>query len=576
MSPVTRSTPARLTISATSKLPRLVLLGLSLAYIVAGLFMRDPWKTDDAVGMATMVTALREGGMTWLLPQVGQLAHAEEAPMITWVGAICIWIFGPLFGDITAARLPNLLWFAMAAISVWYGTYLVGRRPEAQPLALPFGGEPPPRDYGRMLADAALLLLVATVGILQRVHETSVVPAILAWQALTFYAMARTLDLPLLGTSTLGLALAGAFLTRGWMGGAPIMLAALLAFVPRSALWQRVRWLPWAALLAAALILAWWIPASQGSDYWIRNWKVWNISSFSMPDLRLSARTLRDLPWYLWPTWPLALLAIWRWRNWLFAPHIWLALMLLATSCLMLFFLEDPNDAEYVLLAVPCAVLGAFSLPTLRRGVVNTLDWFAVMCFSLTVATAWLGWVALHFGWPAQIARNIARQTTGYEPVISWFAFGLAVLVTAAWALLVIWRLRVKPAALWRGTVLSAGGLIATWLLLVLLWQPAVDYARSYRTVSGELAAAIKANSRPGECVRGLSLGSGQRASFLIFDNLTFSYDSRCTLMLQQTSVSSLRDGTAAYSEGADELWHGGRRADRHEVFRLLRVTPPR
>ncbi|AHV92584.1 putative glycosyltransferase [Bordetella holmesii 70147] len=198
-----------------------MLLGLSLAYIVAGLFMRDPWKTDDAVGMATMVTALREGGMTWLLPQVGQLAHAEEAPMITWVGAICIWIFGPLFGDITAARLPNLLWFAMAAISVWYGTYLVGRRPEAQPLALPFGGEPPPRDYGRMLADAALLLLVATVGILQRVHETSVVPAILAWQALTFYAMARTLDRPLLGTSTLGLALAGAFLTRGWMGARP-------------------------------------------------------------------------------------------------------------------------------------------------------------------------------------------------------------------------------------------------------------------------------------------------------------------------------------------------------------------
>ncbi len=120
----------------------------------------------------------------------------------------------------------------MTAISVWYGTYLLGRRQEAQPLALPFGGEPPPRDYGRMLADAALLLLVATVGILQRVHETSVVPAIMAWQALTFYAMARTLDRPLLGTTTLGLALAGSFLTRGWMGGAPIMLAAFLASCP--------------------------------------------------------------------------------------------------------------------------------------------------------------------------------------------------------------------------------------------------------------------------------------------------------------------------------------------------------
>ena len=141
--------------------------------------MRDPWKTDDAVGLATMITAIREGGITWLLPQVGHLAHAEEGPLITWVGAISIWIFGPFIGDITAGRLPNLLWFGITASSVWYGTYLLGRRSEAQPLALPFG-EPPPRDYGRMLADAALLLLLATVGILQRTHETTVIPAIMA------------------------------------------------------------------------------------------------------------------------------------------------------------------------------------------------------------------------------------------------------------------------------------------------------------------------------------------------------------------------------------------------------------
>jgi 4-amino-4-deoxy-L-arabinose transferase-like glycosyltransferase len=204
--------------------------------------------------------------------------------------------------------------------------------------------------------------------------------------------------------------------------------------------------------------------------------------------------------------------------------------------------------------------------------VVNTLDWFAVMCFSLTAATVWLGWVALHFHWPAQISRNIARQTTGYEPVISWLAFALALVFTLAWIALVVWRLRVKPQALWRGTVLSAGGLTVTWILLVLLWQPAVDYARSYRTVSGQLAQALEQNLRPGECVRGLSLGSGQRASFLIFNNLTFTFDAKCTLILQQTSNQSLRDNTAAYSEGADVLWQGGRRADRQEVFRLLRV----
>ena len=42
-----------------------------------------------------------------------------------------------------------------------------------------------------MLADAALLLLLATVGILQRTHETTVIPAIMAcrrWRSIHWRA----------------------------------------------------------------------------------------------------------------------------------------------------------------------------------------------------------------------------------------------------------------------------------------------------------------------------------------------------------------------------------------------------
>ncbi len=572
MSPISRTTPARLTAPATVKLPRLVLLGLALAYIVSGLFMRDPWKTDDVVGLATMLTAVRDGA--WLLPQVGHLAHAEEGPLITWVGAASIKMFGPWIGDITAGRLPNLLWFGITTCCVWYGTYLLGRRAEAQPLALPFGGEPTVRDYGRMLADAALLLFLATVGILQRVHETSEIPAIIAGQAAVYYSLARMLDRPFVGALSLALSLTACFLTRGWVGGAPTMLAALLAFYPRSALGAQRRWLPAIALVTALLILAWWIPATHTSEYWVRNWKLWNLNNFAWPDLADLLRTLRDLPWYLWPTWPLALLAIWRWRAWLFSPHVWLPLCLMICAMLLLIFIDEPSEAEFVMLSVPCAVLAAFSLPTLRRAVVNTLDWFAVMCFSLTATTVWLGWVALNFGFPPKIAHNIGRHITGYVPQISWPATVLGLLVTAAWICLVIWRLHVRPTALWRGTVMSAAGLASTWILLVLLWQPPVDYARSYRQASHELATAIAQHVRPGECIRGLGVGNGQRASFLVFDNLNFPYDSKCTLVLQQTTRNSLKDGTAAYSDGAEVLWQGGRTADRTEVFRLLRVPP--
>jgi len=237
---VIRSTPARLPAIAAAKLPRLFLAAVGLVYILAGLFYRDPWKTDDVTGLATMLTALSGQEHAWLLPQIGHLAQAQDGPLVTWVGAVFIQIFRPFFelffnpldSAIVASRLPNILWFGILTASIWYGTYLLGRRSEAQPLALPFGGEPDARDYGRMLADAALLLIVATVGIVWRMHETSEVPALIACQALAYYAVARMMDHPVSGAVTLGVALGAAFLARGWVGALPLMLAIPLSFCP--------------------------------------------------------------------------------------------------------------------------------------------------------------------------------------------------------------------------------------------------------------------------------------------------------------------------------------------------------
>ena len=573
-------TPARLSATATVKLPRLFLLVVGVIYILAGLFFRDPWKTDDVVGLATMMTALQDGGHAMLLPQIGVLAHAQDGPLTMWVGAFSIWLFSPFFALFTtpldaiiiASRLPNFIWFGLLTASVWYGTYLLGRRPEPQPLALPFGGEPTVRDYGRMIADAALLLIVATVGIVWRMHETSEVPAIIAFQALAFFAVARMLDHPASGSVILGLAMGAAFLTRGWIGALPIMLAIPFIFMPRSALWPEKKWLLLSALISTCVILLWWIPARSASEYWTNNWLLWNTTSYGWPSYREILSILRDLPWFLWPTWPFALLAIWRWRSWLLAPHIWIPLMFAAWPLLTMLFMVDAFEPEYSLMAVPAAVLAAFALPTLRRGVVNSLDWFAVMCFTLTAATVWLGWIALQTGWPRQIAFNIARQTRGYDVYISWPAIFIAVLGTLAWLSLVRWRLHTKPAGLWRGTVLSAGGLIVTWLLLVTLWMPALDYVRSYRQVSGELSAALHRYKMPGDCVRTLGLGTGQRASFLVFNDIDFTYSSDCTLVLQQTSPDQLDAGTSPYSDSTSVLWTGKRGAERHEIFRLLRI----
>lgn len=575
MSPLYRSTPARLTAPATTKLPRLALYALLLAYIVAGLFMRDPWKSDDLIGMATMLDNAREGGQAWLLPRIGDMAHAQNGPLSAWAGGLFAVLFGGWLGEVTAARLPNILWFLLCAAGLWYGAYLIGRRPEAQPLALPFGGEPNERDYGRMIADAALLLLLATAGILIHVHETGIVPALLACNALAFYGLTRMLDKPLNGAIFLGLGLAGACLARGLPGVLPLLLALPFVFRPGCLLWHRLKWLALGLAIAALPVIAWLLAASaQGArgEYWIDSWLQWNLDYYGLPTFKGSIGGLRDLSWFLWPTWPLAALAISRWRGWYNAPHIAIALGLLAAGLLSLLVVPTPGELDFIALVVPAAALAALSLPTLRRGIVNTLDWFAVMCFSLTAVTVWLGWIALHLGWPPKIAHNIARQTTGFDPSMDWLPTLLAILISLGWVALLRWRFKARPTALWRGTILSAGGLATTWLLLVLLWLPAIDYARSYRAVSAELAQTAAREIGPGECIRAVNLGTSQRAAFYVFDKQSFSYDSRCNFVLVQTSRSAMEEGRAPHADAQHVLWEGARAADRHELFRLLRL----
>jgi len=538
---------------------------------VFGLFLRDPWKTDDVVGMAQMWSAVHLGGEAWLAPQVAGVTVAHNGPLTTWVGGLSMLVFGPLLGDIVAGRLPNLLWFAITASSLWYGTYLLGRRAEAQPLALPFGGQPSVNDYGRMLADAALLLLIATLGLAWRSHETSAVPAALACQALAYYSIARMLDRPWLGAVTLGLALAGAVLTRGGASTAPVLLA--LPFVLAARPWRSAckSVLVLALPLAIVLVAAWWLPAARANPYWMQGWMSWHADFFGMLTVSGASSVLRNAPWFLWPLWPLAAVAIWRWRGWYQAPHLLLPIaMLLAAACVLL-IVRQPGEPELLALIVPCATLSALALPTLRRGQINTLDWFAVMAFSVAAFLVWFGWSTAVTGWPAKIAGNIERQTPAFDLEFRFFAFLIGAIATAAWVALITWRIRVQPAALWRGSMLSAGGVLVSWIVLNALWLPSIDYARSYRPVAAAISRAIDAQA-DNECVRTRNLALAQRASFAVFEGLVFSFDQDCPLVLQQTTRQMRR---IAPPPGTDILWQGARPADRTEHYRLLRVAPP-
>jgi hypothetical protein len=109
----------------------------------------------------------------------------------------------------------------------------------------------------------------------------------------------------------------------------------------------------------------------------------------------------------------------------------------------------------------------------------------------------------------------VVRLAPGFEASFSLFTCTIAVAATLAWAWLVKWRVGRHPAAIWKSLVLPAGGAALSWLLLMTLWMPLLNYAQSYN----ELVRRTSLQLAPG-CVETLGLGQGQIAAFQFYGKL--------------------------------------------------------
>ena len=77
------------------------------------------------------------------------------------------------------------------------------------------------------IADCAVLILMATVGVIARLHETSAEAHQLTWVAIFLYGAARALDRPLAGGAIAGAAIAASVCTRGLLPASALLATAL-------------------------------------------------------------------------------------------------------------------------------------------------------------------------------------------------------------------------------------------------------------------------------------------------------------------------------------------------------------
>lgn len=564
--------PFFVTTLQAAKMPRWLLLVMCTLYVVPGLVGRDPWRFEDAAGFGiawTMALAPR-GGLDWLVPNVLGESVAEEGPLPFWLGAIAIRL-APFVAADTAVRAVAMLWLVLLLVCTWYGAWLLARRPEAQP-ADPFGASASRADYGRAIADCALLVTLATFGLLARAHETTAEAAQVAWVAVFLYGCALALERPRWGGAVAGLAVGLSLMSRGLPVAVPLALAGLLlpAVVGAYRLVARpmlAGFVP-AALAGAALwpLLLW----SSGGDAGrhLGDWLAWNRIQVSGPSVPGTLHLAETIPWFFWPAWPLAAWALWRWRDRRFEPAM--AVPALTALMLALPVIVAPRGGESVLLPLvpPLALLAAFGLPTIRRGLTSVIDWFAVMTFTLIGLALWAYWIAFQSGWPPRMAFRAQQAVPGFVPEVHGLELLLGLAATLAWVALVAWRVARHPRALWRTMILSAGGMVLAWSLLMTLWLPAGDHRKTYRDVAQQAGAVVA--TAPG-CVRTVGLDLAHRASFAYFGRLRFDDgrgDCRWLLVVERTAAPL--DVGQLLGPGWRDVWRGQRPADRQERFRLL------
>lgn len=534
-------------------LKQLGLVSLCAAWIVLGLFGHDPWKPDDAATFGIAYDMLKQGD--WIVPQLSGTPLPDRPPLLHAFAAATAWSLRDLLPLHDGAHVAVGL---SLGVTLWL-LGLAGRE-----------------LYGRSFRWLPVLLFIGCVGLWDRGHQLSPEIGALVADALALYALALALRRPLGGGALLGLAIGVAFLCRGPIGAAVIVLTALA--LPLFAPWRTRHYalsLALALAVSVPMLVVWPVALYLRSPALFAQWqdaqslaRLFGLAPKSPPVEPFYY--LKNLPWFAWPALPLALWTLWvRGRGYngsLSSPGVELPVTMFCTLMLVLSAAAEPRAILGLPMLVPLALLGAAEIDTLKRGYSGALDWFGILTFGLIGATLWGLWLeSMHSGLPDVVARLFRDTQPGYQP--PWQLLPLL----ASIFLTVLWLALVRPARRSnRRAVLNwAAGMTLVWGLFATIWLPYVDSRRSYRPVAESLAAHVPS----GSCIAGRNVGEPQRALLEYFAGIVTVGDdlpgaSRCAALLLQVAGGDSADPPDSAWE---KVWEGRRRGDDTERFILFR-----
>ncbi len=459
------------------------LVGLCLAWLLPGLTGHVPWKGPDAETFSRLLAARQQGD--WLFPSMG--AGAPYMPLYLWLAQGLATLLSPVLPLHDAARLTSGV---LVGASLWL-TALTART-----------------LYGSGAVWPAVLALLGCMGLLVPAHEANPYTAQLAALSLFAYGLARMLEQPLRGGGLAGLGLAGLFLAGAWLPALALAVALLLLPALLSS-WRTSARVggSWFALTGAFALCGVWL-LSVHAHYPDRLSHWWQHLALGQTVFGMGEKTrynplyfVNALSWFAWPAWLLAGWAVYRlkrqgWNS----VKLWMPLGVFAVALIALSLHTGSEQVQSIILLPSLALLAGAGLGELKRGAANALLWFSLMAFSFFALVFWVYWAAFDLGWPAQLAKRLAKlgmESQGFRPL----ALALGLLITLAW---IAWlmRLRRQPRSPQRPILAWSVGTTFVWCLLLALFMQPLDKRIGYERVALE----IRSELADGGCVASQNL----------------------------------------------------------------------
>lgn len=544
-----KPTPLNVTQEAAHKMPRFLLLALLTIFVLSGLFGRDLWSSAESRLLAEVVSIDFTDPASWLFPFASGEIITEQGPLPGWIGAIFTTLFGSLVGELRAMRLSSILWFAISTSCIWYGTWFLARRREAQPVEQAFARQAQYRDFGRLMADAATLFFISLFGIVVKQHEAVFETAELAFSCAAFFGCCWALTRPYWGSALAGFACGANILCSNLLVGATVLVGCLMSHILVRGIGDTARKI--FTTVAVAFItfglwplVAYLLAGVVAGDYF-NLWAQRQIQIVGFFDPQEILWFVKHFIWYLCPAWPFAFWAIWMWRKNLTITHI--ALPLSFCCAWLIGFILSSDVAAETLLSVtiaPLCVLASFGLMACNRSTKSMLELFSVAIFTLALTGVWAYFIAWTLGFPPKMHWSILRLTAD-ESVshAHWTAILLALVLLVFWLYLCVRRLMRRPIRFWTGPWLSASGITVLWISAVCLFGPVIDSNRTYANIAREMSQELKTmHYVPGvDCVLAQTLPLSERGAIEWHSNisLTASESASCRFVVTHVSAKA-------------------------------------